>query len=76
MNKVEIVLAIATVGIVLYIGCMIYYEQTDQIDSWLDEHPGEIPDIGAPPRLEFLVVIVLVAAIFYLIHLRIKKKVN
>jgi len=49
MNKVEVGLAIAVVGIVLFVGCMIYYEQAGQMEEWMDEHPGEELEIGGPP---------------------------
>ena len=65
MNKVEVGLAVAIVGVLLLVGCMIYYEQTNQLDSWLDEHPGEIPEFGPPVYdLRVLAVLVVVALIF------------
>ena len=63
MNKVELGLAVALVGVVLYIGCLVYYEQTNQLDSWMDEHPGEIPEIGGPPNLLLMAGIILPMAI-------------
>jgi len=71
MNKVEIGLAIGVIGIVLLVGCMIYYEQTNQLDSWLDEHPGEIPEFGPPAitdlRLFAAIVIIPAIAIFIIL---------
>ena len=63
MNKVEVVLSIVAIGIVLLIAGMIYYEQTNQIDIWLNEHPGELLDIGSPPRLENMIVTILVLSV-------------
>ena len=62
MNKVSIVLLIATIGIVVYIGGLTYYEMAYE----LEQHP-EIKDIGGPPvitDLRPLIVTVVVAAIF------------
>jgi len=77
MNKLEIGLAIAIVGIVLLIGCMVYYEQTGAIREWIDEHPGERIDVGGPPvitDLRLVTIVVVVALIFCGICLKIKPK--
>jgi len=67
MNKIEIGLSIGVVCIIIIIGCIIYYEQTSQIEEWMEEHPGETFDIGGPPVITDLrpvVVVVVIAAIF------------
>lgn len=61
MNKVEIGLTIAVIGIVCIIGGMVYYEMAYE----LEQHP-EIRDIGGPPvitDLKPLVAMMVVAAI-------------
>ena len=68
MNKVEVGLAIAVIGIILFVGCMIYYDMTNEI--------ANNPDIKgfAPPFVTNLgpmvaTVIVLVIAIFIILKL-------
>ena len=61
LNKVEIGLLIAVVGIVCYIGALTYYEMAYE----LEQHP-EIKDIGGPPvitDLKLVVVVVGTAAV-------------
>ena len=74
MNKVTAGLTIAIIGIVLLVGCMIYYEQTYQLDEWMDEHPDSIPDIGAPPRLDLMLAVVIGLAIPIFIILKLSPK--
>ena len=77
MNKVEVGLAIAIVGIIVLIGCMIYYEQAGQMEEWMDEHPGETLEIGGPPvitDLRLVVIVVVVATIFCGICLKLPVK--
>ena len=59
MNKVELGLLIVIVGILLYVGGLVYYEMVME----LEEHP-EIKDIGGPPVITDLrlVTIVVVGA--------------
>jgi len=70
MNKVEVGLAIAVVGIVLFVGCMIYYEQAGQMEEWMDEHPGETLEIGAPPDLGLMAAVILPIAIAVFIMMK------
>ena len=70
MNKVEVVLAIALVGILLYIGGSIYYDMTNEIINNPD-----IKDIGGPPvitDLKLIAIVVVVAGIFCAIVLKLK----
>jgi len=79
MNKVEVGLAIAVVGIVLFVGGMIYYEQAGQMEEWMDEHPGEELEIGGPPvitDLRLVAIVVVVAAVFCGICLKLPVKEN
>lgn len=72
MNKVEIGLLLVFVTVILYIGCLCYYE----IVVTLENHP-EIKEIGGPPvmtDLRLVAVIVGVAAIMCGIVLKLKPK--
>ena len=72
MNKVEIGLAITTIGIILFVGAVIYYELTSEIASNPD-----IKDIGGPPvitDLRLVVIVVVVATIFCGIGLKLPVK--
>jgi hypothetical protein len=73
MNKVEVGLLIAVVGVLLYIGGVVYFEMV----TTLEQNP-DIEYIGPPglqpPKLEYLTAIVIVAAIFCGICLKIKPK--
>ena len=72
MNKVSIGLAIAIVGIVLYVGGLIYWEMVNELDNNPD-----IKDIGGPPvitDLRLVVIVIAVATIFCGIVLRMKPK--
>jgi len=72
MNKVEVGLAIAVVGILLYVGGLIYYEMVIEL-----ENNPDIKDIGGPPAitdLRLVVVTVVVAVVMCGILLRIKPK--
>ena len=69
MNKVEVGLAVAVVGIVLFVGCMIYYDMTNEIANNPD-----IKEFGYPPVITNLgpmvaTVIVLAIAIFIILKL-------
>lgn len=73
MNKIEIGLAIAVVGIILFVGCMLYYDMTNEI--------ANNPDIKefAPPfvtNLGPMVATVIVLAIAILIILKLGPKDN
>jgi len=79
MNKIEAGLTIAVVSIIVLIGGMIYYEQTGQMEEWMDEHPGEELEIGGPPvitDLRLVAIVVVVAAIFCGICLKLPVKEN
>ena len=73
---------IAVTGLIIFIiisivGCMICYEQLNQMEEWMDEHPGEELEIGGPPvftDLRLVAVVVVVAAILCGICLNIKPK--
>ena len=72
MNKVEVGLAIAVVGILLYVGGLIYYEMVIEL-----ENNPDIKDIGGPPAitdLRLVVVTVVIAVVMCGILLRIKPK--
>ena len=72
MNKIEVSLVIVLIGILLYIGGVVYYEMTTEI-----ENNPEIKDIGGPPvitDLRLVVVVVVVACIFCGIVLKMKPK--
>jgi len=72
MNKVQIVLAIATIGIMLYIGGLVYYELVIEL-----ENNPDIKDIGGPPvitDLRLVTIIVVVAAIICGICLKLPVK--
>ena len=76
MNKVEVGLAIAVVGIVLLVGGMIYYEQTGEVREWMDEHPNETLNFTGPDitNLGPMFVVVLVIAITLFIILKLSPK--
>jgi len=73
---------IAITGLIIFIiisiiGCMICYEQLNQMEEWMDEHPGEELEIGGPPvitDLRLVVVVVVVAAVFCGICLKLPVK--
>ena len=75
---------IAITGLIIFIiisiiGCMICYEQLNQMEEWMDEHPGEELEIGGPPvitDLRLVVVVVVVAAVFCGICLKLPVKEN
>ena len=70
MNKVELGLLIVIVGILLYVGGLVYYEMVME----LEEHP-EIKDIGGPPvitDLRLVTIVVVVATIICGIVLKTK----
>jgi len=75
MNKVEVGLAIAVVGVLFLVGGIVYHEMA----VTLEEHP-EIEVIGPPglqpPRLEYLtaMIIVLVVAIGIILKLNPSEK--
>jgi hypothetical protein len=73
MNKVELGLLIAVIGVLLYIGCLVYFEMATVV-----ENNPDIEFIGPPglqpPKLEYLTAIIIVAAIFCGICLKIKPK--
>ena len=73
MNKIQVGLAIALVFVLLYIGGSIYYDMAIEI-----ENNPDIEFIGPPglqpPRLEYMTAIVIVAAIFCGIALKVKPK--
>ena len=62
MNKFEVGLAVAVVGVLLFVGGLVYFEMA----TTLENNP-DIKEIGPPglqpPRLENMVVTVLVFAI-------------
>jgi len=73
MNKVEIGLAIGVLCVLLYVGGLIYYD----IIVELENNP-DIDEIGGPPvitDLRLVAIVVVVAAIFCGIALKIKPKV-
>lgn len=55
MNKIEIGLLIAVIGIVCYVGALTYYEMAYE----LEQHP-EIKDIGGPPVITDLRLVAVV----------------
>ena len=75
---------IAITGLIIFIiisiiGCMICYEQLNQMEEWMDEHPGEELEIGGPPvitDLRLVAIVVVVAAIFCGICLKLPVKEN
>jgi len=72
MNKIQVVLAIAVVGIILCVGIMIYYEMV----TTLEDHP-EIKEFGGPPvmtDLRLVAIVTVVAAIFCGITLKLGGK--
>jgi len=61
MNKVQLGLGIVVLGVLLYIGGLVYME----VVTTLEEHP-EIEEFGGPPvitDLRLVAVVVIVAAI-------------
>lgn len=72
MNKVNIIMTFVIIGILLYIGGLVYYEMAIE----LEEHP-EIKDIGGPPvitDLRLLVIVVGVTCLFCGIVLKMHPK--
>ena len=62
MNKVEVGLLIAVVGALLFVGVSVYYEMVTTLENNPDvEYIG--PPGLQPPRLEYLVAMVLVLGI-------------
>ena len=62
MNKVQIGLAICTIGILLYIGGMLYYEMVVEL-----ENNPDIKEFGGPPvvtDLRLITIVAVAAAIF------------
>ena len=59
MNKVEVGLLIVTICIIAYVGGLVYYEMATE----LEEHP-EIKDIGGPPVISDLRILVAVVGTF------------
>ena len=62
MNKVNVVMAVVTIGVLLYVGGLVYYEMTNEIANNPD-----IKDIGGPPvitDLRLTAIVVVVALIF------------
>ena len=57
MNKVTTGMTILVIFIVMVIGAYITWTMKDELEN----HP-EITEIGAPPKLEYMVVTVLVLA--------------
>ena len=53
MNKVEVGLAVAVFGVVIFVGCLVYYEMNNEIANNPD-----IKDIGGPPAITDLRVLV------------------
>ena len=66
MNKIQVGLASAVVFILLVIGCMVYYEMTNEIANNPD-----IKEIGGPPVITNLgpmvVTIVILAILIFII---------
>jgi len=73
---------IATTGIILSIFLVGYYvmiEQDTQLQEWMDEHPNQIPDVGGPPRLDLMALVIIPTAIVIMILLKLveyKEKKN
>ena len=72
MNKVEVGLTIAVVGILFYVGALVYYEMAVELEANPD-----IKDIGGPPvitDLRLLAGVVGIAALFCAIVLKMHPK--
>ena len=72
MNKVEIGLLISTIGIILFVGGLVYYEFADGVMNNPD-----IEEIGGPPvitDLRLVTIVVVVTAIVCGIVLKMKPK--
>ena len=75
---------IAITGLIIFIiisiiGCMICYEQLNQMEEWMDEHPDEELEIGGPPvitDLRLVAIVVVVAVVFCGICLKLPVKEN
>jgi len=58
MKNIPIIMGVILLFIVLLIGAYITWTMKDELEN----HP-EITEIGAPPKLEYMVVTVLVLAV-------------
>ena len=72
MNKVEVGLLIATIGIIFFIGGIVYYEMADQMEIYKDE----IHEIGPPciTNIWPMVAMVLVTAVVLEVVLWLSKR--
>jgi len=72
-TKDRLFMLIATTGIILSVFLVGYYvmiEQDTQLQEWMDEHPNQMPDVGGPPRLDLMALVIIPTAIVIMIILK------
>ena len=62
-DRLFVPITIMIILIVALVGYFIIIEQDSELQAWMDEHPDGIPELGAPPKIENMVVMVSILAI-------------